>query len=91
MSIVQVPEDIRLVIDRQVAEGRASSDAEFVAEAVRRYAESLDSSEDDIVAAADEGLADMAAGRFETIEGRDDLKRLSIELWREIALDPGPG
>ena len=80
MGVVQLPDNLKRVIDRQVAEGRAASEAEFLAAAVQRYAEALDSDEDEIVAAADEGIADIEAGRFELIAGSDDMQRLRAEL-----------
>jgi predicted transcriptional regulator len=84
MGAVQLPDDLKQVIDRQVAEGRAASQAEFLAEAVQRYAEALESDEDEIVAASDEGMADIAAGRFELIDGPEDMQRLRTELGRKL-------
>lgn len=51
MGVVQLPDDLKQVIDRQVAEGRVASAAKFLAEAVQRYAEALDLDEDEIIAA----------------------------------------
>ena len=73
---MHLPDDLSQVIDRQVAEGRAASEAEFLAAAVQRYAEALDADEDEIVAAADEGIADITAGRFQLIEGSEGMRRL---------------
>ena len=78
MGAVQLPDDLKQVIDRQVAEGRAASEAEFLAAAVQRYAEALDSDEDEIVAASNEGMADIAAGRFELIDGPDGMRQLRM-------------
>jgi Arc/MetJ-type ribon-helix-helix transcriptional regulator len=80
MNVVQLPDDVKRIIDRQVAAGHAASEAEFLAAAVQRYAEALDSDEDEIVTAADEGIADIEAGRFELIAGADDMNRLRAEL-----------
>jgi hypothetical protein len=52
----------------------------FVAAAVRRYADAFDSEEGEIVEAADQGIADIEAGRFEWIAGADDMQRLRAEL-----------
>lgn len=71
---MHLPDDLKRLIDRQVAEGRAASEAEFLAAAVQRYAEALDADEDEIVAAADEGIADIAAGRFQLIEGSEGMR-----------------
>ena len=80
MGVVQLPDELKQVIDRQVAEGRAASEADFLIEAVQRYAEALELDEDEIVAAADEGIADIEAGRFELISGPEDMERLQREL-----------
>src|SRR4051812_32412084 len=49
MGIVQVhlPDHIQSVIDRQIAEGRAASEADYIVEALRLYADHLEA-EDDI-------------------------------------------
>jgi Arc/MetJ-type ribon-helix-helix transcriptional regulator len=80
MIVVQLPDDLKRVIDRQVTKGRASSEAEFLADAVQRYADALELEEAEIVAAADEGIADIEAGRFELIANSDDMRRLRAEL-----------
>lgn len=80
MSMVQIPDDVRQLIARQVAAGRASSEADFLTEAVQRYADALEAESDDIIAAADEGIEDIEAGRFELIAGPDDQRRLRAEL-----------
>jgi len=80
MGAVQLSDDLLQVIGRQVAEGRAASEAEFLAEAVQRYAQALDAAEAEILAAAEEGIADIEAGRFTLIDGPDDMRRLRAEL-----------
>jgi len=80
MGVVQLPDDLKDVIARQVAEGRAASETEFLAEAVRRHAEALEADEDEIIAVADEGIADIEAGRFRVIAGPEDHRRLREEL-----------
>ena len=68
---VQLPDELKSIIDRQIAEGRVASESEFLAEAVRRFAADL-AAEDDIVAEARAGIADAAAGRFVTIASAED-------------------
>jgi len=68
---VQLPDDLRSIIDRQVAEGRAASEAEYVAEALRLYADHLDA-EDEIAAMVERADAEMASGRFVTISTPED-------------------
>jgi Arc/MetJ-type ribon-helix-helix transcriptional regulator len=80
MSTVQLPDELKRVIDRQVKQGHATSEAEFLAAAIQRYADALELDDDEIAAAADEGIADIEAGRFELISGPDDMRRLRAEL-----------
>ena len=77
MDIVQVqlPDDLRRVIDRQIAEGRAASEVEYVAEALRLYADHLEA-EDEIANMAERADADMALGRYVTISTSDDSEAL---------------
>lgn len=69
MSAVQLPDELRQVIDRQVAEGRAASVAAFLEAAVRRYAFELEADDAEIVAAAEQGLAALSNGDFTTVDG----------------------
>jgi Arc/MetJ-type ribon-helix-helix transcriptional regulator len=68
---VQLPEDLKSTIDRQVAEGRAATEAEYVATALRLYADHLDA-EDEIAAIVERADADIAAGRCVTLTTQAD-------------------
>lgn len=72
---VQLPDNLKAVMDRQISEGRAESEASYVEEAIRRYAEELDA-EDEIVAIAQAGIADIEAGRYVTIATLEDRRLL---------------
>ena len=72
---VQLPDDLRSIIDRQVTEGRAASEAEYVAEALRLYADHLDA-EDDIAGMVERADAEMASGRFVTLSTPEDSEAL---------------
>ena len=72
---VQLPDDLRSVIDRQVAEGRAASEAEYVAEALRLYAGHLEA-EDEIADMAERADVEMAAGRYVTVSTSEDSEAL---------------
>jgi Arc/MetJ-type ribon-helix-helix transcriptional regulator len=72
---IQLPDDLKRIIDRQVAEGRVASEADYVQEALRRYAEDLDN-EHDITAEAEAGIADIKAGRYTTIASPEDVEAL---------------
>ena len=87
MGYVQVPDDLKLLIRQHVAGGRAASEAEFIAEAVRLYVEYLET-ENEVAAMVERADADMAAGRYVTVstplEGeavrRSMIRRLHANL-----------
>lgn len=72
---VQLPDELRSLIERRIAEGRVASEAEFLAEAVRRFDADL-AVEDEVVAEALIGIADTEGGRFVTIASPDDSAAL---------------
>ena len=72
---VQLPDDLKQVIERQVAKGRASNEADFLAEAVRLYADHLEA-EDEIAGMVDRADADLAAGRYVTVATPGDSQAL---------------
>jgi Arc/MetJ-type ribon-helix-helix transcriptional regulator len=80
MITMQLPDDLKHVIDRQVTKGHAASEAEFLAVAIQRYAEALERDEDEIAADADKGIADFESGHFQLIAGPEDMQRLREEL-----------
>jgi Arc/MetJ-type ribon-helix-helix transcriptional regulator len=75
MGVVQLPDHIRAIIDNQVSAGRVVNEAEFLEDAVRRYASDLEA-EDAVVAGAEAGIADIEAGRYDLISGPEDMERL---------------
>jgi Arc/MetJ-type ribon-helix-helix transcriptional regulator len=83
MGVVQLPDHIREIIDSQVSAGRVANEAEFLEDAVRRYASELES-EDEVLAAAQAGIADIEAGRYELFSGPGDLERLRAGFSREL-------
>jgi predicted transcriptional regulator len=72
---VQLPDELKSLIDRQIAEGRVASEAEFFVEAARRFVADL-TAEDEIVAEAEAGIADAEAGRYVTIASAADIEAL---------------
>ena len=72
---VQLPDHLKQVIEKQVAKGRASNEADFLAEAVRLYADHLEA-EDEIAGMVDRADADMAAGRYVTVATPEDSQAL---------------
>lgn len=83
MGVVQVelPDDLKRVIDRQIAEGHALSVADFLAEAVRLYADYLDA-QGEIAEMVERADADVAAGRFAMVATPEDSQAL-----HEAAMD----
>jgi Arc/MetJ-type ribon-helix-helix transcriptional regulator len=75
LGAVQIPDHLKQFIDRQVAEGRAASEADFVADALRAYADHIEA-ENEIAAMAGRADADMESLRFLTITGADDAAAL---------------
>jgi predicted transcriptional regulator len=94
MGIVQVslPDELKALIERQVAEGRAVDVEAYLAEAARRYAEDLEL-ESELVAVAEAGIADAEAGRYTTIATPEDgeawLDRKMAKLRERLAKDKG--
>jgi Arc/MetJ-type ribon-helix-helix transcriptional regulator len=79
MGIVQLPDHLRAIIDAQISAGRAANEGAFLENAVRRYAADLEA-EDDVIAAAEMGIADIEAGRYRPISSDADMQRLRDEL-----------
>ena len=75
MIQVQLPEDLKALIERQVADGRVENESAFFLEAARRFMDDL-ALEDEIVAEAEAGIADIEAGRFVLISSAEDLEAL---------------
>ena len=72
---VQLPDELKTLVERQVAEGRVASEAEFFVEAARRFVADL-SAEDEVVSEAEAGIADAEAGRYVTISSPQDIEAL---------------
>lgn len=90
MGVVQLPDHVRDIIARQVAEGRFESEAAFIEEAVLRLADDVDAAEPAtpaFIAAIEEGLADIAAGRCTTVASEGELKRFMADIMREVDED----
>jgi Arc/MetJ-type ribon-helix-helix transcriptional regulator len=83
MPIIHVPDEVKEIIDRHVAEGSAASEADFVSEAVLRHADHLEYDEGEIIAAAWEGLDAMRRGEYTTVDSPEAQRA----FWDQIALD----
>lgn len=72
MGMIQLPDDLQSVVERQVAEGRADSPAAFLEEAVRRLVDEAANEENDLRAVVEAGSADIQAGRYTIVTTSDD-------------------
>jgi Arc/MetJ-type ribon-helix-helix transcriptional regulator len=75
MGAVQLPDHLKRVIDQQVAAGRASSETEFLEQAILRLAQELEA-EDDVVAVAEEGISAVSRGDYVTVGSPEDSEAL---------------
>ena len=72
---VQLPDELKSLIDRQIAEGKIASETAFFVEAARRFVEDL-AAEDEVISEAKAGIADADAGRLVTIASSEDIEDL---------------
>lgn len=85
MGLVQLPDAVQRVIERQVAEGRAADPAAFLEEAVMRLVEDAAAEQEAIHAALRAGLDDIAAGRVTSVHGPADAEALHGRLMGRLA------
>ena len=76
MGVIQLPDELQRVIERQVAEGRAVNPAAFLEEAVRRLVDETMTEEDELFQATEAGSADIAVGRYMTVATAEDEEGL---------------
>jgi len=91
MGVVQLPDELERVIERQVAEGRAASLAAFLEEAIMRLVDEAHAEEEAVRQAAETSLADIEAGRYTTLASPEDQQllqeRLMARLQARLAAD----
>ena len=80
MGVVQLPDELQRVIERQVAEGRAASPSAFLEEAVKRSRDEAWSEEDELLRATEAGSADIEAGRYITVATAEDERHLHDDM-----------
>jgi Arc/MetJ-type ribon-helix-helix transcriptional regulator len=80
MRTVQISDGVKEIIEHHVADGTASSEADFVEAAVRRYAEMLDDDADSLIAAANEGIEAIERGAYRSISGPEE----QAAFWRDV-------
>ncbi len=84
MGVVQLPDGLQRVIERQVAEGRASSPTAFLEEAVMRLVDETSAEEDEIRRAVQAGSADIDAGQYRTVASPNDERRLRDDMMAKL-------
>jgi Arc/MetJ-type ribon-helix-helix transcriptional regulator len=86
MGVVQVslPDELKSLIERQVAEGRGATDLDaYLTEAARRFAEDVEL-EGDLVAEAKAGIAEIEEGRYRLVETREDLAEMKKSVMDRV-------
>jgi Arc/MetJ-type ribon-helix-helix transcriptional regulator len=84
MSTVEIPDKVKAIIERRVAEGRIASEADFLVEAALIYDSYLED-EEVVIAAAQEGIAAVERGDYVTIASSEDAARFRDEIWAEAS------
>ena len=84
MGVVQLPDELQRVIERQVAEGRAADLAAFLEEAVMRLVEETCAEEGAVRQAVEAGLADIEVDRATTVATLEDRKSLQERLMARL-------
>lgn len=84
MGVVQLPDELQRVIERQVAEGRASSPTAFLEEAVMRLVAETRAEDGDVQRVVQDGSADIEAGRYRTVASPDDERRLHDDMMTRL-------
>lgn len=84
MGAIQLPDEIQRMIERQVEEGRATSAAAFLEEAVLRLVEDANAEEEETRRVAQVGIADMEAGRYVTVATPEDSQRLHERMMTRL-------
>lgn len=84
MSAVRhLPDHLRSIIQRQVAEGRVVSEEQFLEDAVRRHADELEADEA-LAALAAAGIADIEAGRYTMVATPADGEALHERMMARL-------
>jgi predicted transcriptional regulator len=84
MGVVQLPDELQRVIERQVAEGRASSPTAFLEEAVMRLVAETSAEDGDVQRVVQDGSADIEAGRYRTVASPDDERQLHDDMMTRL-------
>ena len=91
MGVIQLPDELQRLIERQVADGKATDPTAFLEEAVRRLLDDTGAEEDELLQIAEAGAADIEAGRCRTVVTSDDEHRLYTDLMDRLQARFRPG
>jgi predicted transcriptional regulator len=80
---VRLQDDLKSIVDRHVAAGRAASDADYAAEAIRRYADEVEA-ENELIAIGKAGIAEIEAGQYTLIETEADMEALHNRIMSRV-------
>ena len=80
---LQIPDELTVIIDRLIAEGRAASTSDFIIEAAERFADELEA-EDEIAAIVTAADAALKVGDFVTIDGPGDEAALREQVMARV-------
>jgi Arc/MetJ-type ribon-helix-helix transcriptional regulator len=84
MGMVQLPDELQSLIERQVAEGRAVSAAAFLEEAVMRLVDEAAAEEDELRLVVEAGAGDIESGRYTMVETPGDSRDLQDRLMARL-------
>ena len=76
MGVIRLTDELQRVIERQVTEGKASSQAAFLEEAVMRLVDEAQAEEDELQEAVKAGSNDIDAGQYRMVSSPEDERRL---------------
>ena len=80
---VHLSDDLKTLIDRQIAPGLAAPEADYLQIAIQRYAADLDV-EASLETIAQAGIADIEAGHYALLETEADIEALHQRIIRRV-------
>ncbi len=89
MGVVRLPEELQDAVEREVAEGRAESAEAFVEEAVRGALGLLEEPAEELLRLAEDGAADIAAGRYVEVSSEAQHGALAEEVAASVRMRLG--
>ena len=88
MAVVQLPDELQRLIERQMAEGRAASPTAFLEAAVMHLIDETIAEEAELHRAVAAGSADIEAGRYLTVATPEDGQRSQDSMMARLRSRP---